>query len=173
MNVDILSFSGPKCGVLENMLETQKAPNVDFWTSASKRLFENVCFRTFMFQNACFRTYSEAEIEDMWHPDEVQAELSEAWVGETRFTLMRRMAKPGYEWQDGRETRVQNTKYDLSHLSIEFFTHQADNIVEKHQPSFSDHLMSEYNLNTHQREARKMLRQNGLTSREKCRAISS
>ena len=52
---------------------------------------------------------AEAGIEDMWSPSEVQPELSELWVGETRFTILRRMTRPGYELHNGRETKVQNT----------------------------------------------------------------
>ena len=45
----------------------------------------------------------------MWDPSETQPSLSDEWIGETRFTILRQKAKPGYEWHDGRETRIQNT----------------------------------------------------------------
>ena len=44
----------------------------------------------------------EAVIRDMWSPNEVQPSLSNQWVGETRFTLIKPRAKEGYEYQNGK-----------------------------------------------------------------------
>ena len=47
-------------------------------------------------------------IEDFWtERSDATRELSEPWVGRTAFSLKMPPAKPGHEWQSGRETRVQ------------------------------------------------------------------
>ena len=44
-----------------------------------------------------------------WRPDEAQLVLSAPWVGEAIFEIRKPRAKPGYEWQMGRETKIQKT----------------------------------------------------------------
>ena len=51
----------------------------------------------------------EKEIRDIWRPDKIQHGFSAPWVGETCFEILRPRAKAGYEWQMGRETKIQKT----------------------------------------------------------------
>ena len=52
---------------------------------------------------------TEAVIRDMWSPSEVQPELSNQWVGEARFQILKPRARDGHEWQQCRECKLQET----------------------------------------------------------------
>lgn len=58
------------------------------------------------------KTYLEnaddVTINDIWGTDDVERELSEPWVGETKFDKLLR-APAGYEIDSGRVTRTQET----------------------------------------------------------------
>ena len=45
----------------------------------------------------------------MWSPNEAQPELSNEWIGETRFPILHPRPKEGYEYQSGRLTKLQKT----------------------------------------------------------------
>ena len=50
----------------------------------------------------------EKHIEDYWNVDEDQ-ELSDAWTGFTRFSVLREEPPDGYTWSGGGLTRKQTT----------------------------------------------------------------
>ena len=51
----------------------------------------------------------EASIRDIWRPDVEQPVLSSPWIGETIFELRRPRCEAGFEWQNGRKTKLQKT----------------------------------------------------------------
>ena len=54
------------------------------------------------------KSLGECMVEDfLIDRQDAKRELSEPWVGRTAFSLKMPPARPGYEWQSGRETRVQ------------------------------------------------------------------
>ena len=58
---------------------------------------------------------SESRIEDIWWPTpgdiyEVQRDLSSPWTGKTTFDLIRPVPPKGYEWVEGRLTKIQSTE---------------------------------------------------------------
>ena len=57
---------------------------------------------------------NESTVQDVWYctPDseeDPERHLSNSWVGQTCFELLKPRPKPGYEWQSGRLTKVQTT----------------------------------------------------------------
>ena len=53
--------------------------------------------------------YAQREIDDFWTDDNASRELTDAWTGRVKFTILRPTPPAGKEWQDGRLTRVQAT----------------------------------------------------------------
>lgn len=70
---------------------------------------------------------SEFHLEDFWTDRaEAKRELSEPWMGRTAFSLKMPPAKPGYEWQSGRETRVQGESKRPPSIWVEEWRQMSD-----------------------------------------------
>ena len=90
-------------------MRKHKKPRVDLYIPDDTCPLELHWFDLYRVTKTSLPAEQECEIKDLWHQAVDQPCLSAPWVGEAYFEPRHPRAKPGYEWQNGRETKLQRT----------------------------------------------------------------